>query len=227
MAEKKKTTSDESVENSGEDFSPSHLAKKKLKMNINSDTEVGKERKEGKGNVDKGIKETSNNDVHVYVKGQKLATVLDLFMSHRQNITVDGITYSCGVPKEKKHKAKPIQYMKVYRCLTVRQKDQKGKWVKMAKHRDKSNSDFISCEGRIECIFEKDRYWFKTKQCNTCNKGGGTGQARDHRQKIQMFSPAPMWNITRKNIRRMRAVLENCCTEGWWGNLPNQGTDRQ
>jgi hypothetical protein len=33
----------------------------------------------------------------------------------------------------------------------------------MAKHRDKSNSDFFSCEGRIEGVFEKDRYWFKTK----------------------------------------------------------------
>jgi hypothetical protein len=40
-----------------------------LKKIFNSDAEVGKERKEGKGNVDKGIKETSNNDVHVYVKG--------------------------------------------------------------------------------------------------------------------------------------------------------------
>jgi hypothetical protein len=54
----------------------------------------------------------------------------------------------------------------------------------MAKHRDKSNSDFISCEGRIEGVFEKDRYWFKTKQCHTCNKGGGTGHARDHQPKI-------------------------------------------
>ncbi len=94
----------------------------------------------------------------------------------------------------------------------------KGKWVKMAMHRDKSNSVFISCEGMMEDVFEKDRYWFKTKQCHTCDKGGGTGHARDHRPKIQMFSPAPMWNITRDNMRRMRAVLEN------W---PNQGTGRQ
>ncbi len=57
------------MEDSGEDSNPSHLAKKKLKKNINSDTEVGKERKEGKVNVDKGIKETINNDVHVYMKG--------------------------------------------------------------------------------------------------------------------------------------------------------------
>ncbi len=28
-------------------------------------------------------------------------------------------------------------------------------------------------------------------------------------------------------MRRMRAVLVNCCTKGWWGNLPNQGTGRQ
>ena len=56
--------------------------------------------------MDKGIKETSNIDVHLYVKGQKLALALDLFMNHRQNITVDGITYLCGVPLEKKHKEK-------------------------------------------------------------------------------------------------------------------------
>jgi hypothetical protein len=42
-----------------------------------------------------------------------------------------------------------------------------------------------------------------------------------------MFSPVPMWNITRENMRRMRAVLENGCTKGWWGNSPNQGTGRQ
>jgi hypothetical protein len=30
------------------------------------------------------------------------------------------------------------------------QKKMGGEWVKMAKQRDKSNSDFISCEGRIE-----------------------------------------------------------------------------
>jgi hypothetical protein len=143
-------TSDESVEDSGEDSNPSHLARKKLKKNINSDTDVGKERKEVKGNVDKGIKETSNNDVYVYVKGRKLAMVSDLFMNHRQKITVDGTTYSCGVPKEKKNQGR-----KVYRCLMV-QKNKKGKWVKLAKHRDKSNSDFISCEGRLEGVFEKD-----------------------------------------------------------------------
>jgi hypothetical protein len=62
-AERKKMTSDESVEDNGEDYNPSHPAKKKSKKNINIDTEVGKERKKGKGNVDKGIKETSNNDV--------------------------------------------------------------------------------------------------------------------------------------------------------------------
>ncbi len=99
MAKRKKTSSDKSVEDSGEDPNPGHPAKKKLKKTIDSDSEVGKDRKEGKGYVDKGIKETSNFDVHVYVKGQKLELVLDLFMNHRQNITVDGITYSCGVPK--------------------------------------------------------------------------------------------------------------------------------
>jgi hypothetical protein len=83
----------------------------------------------------------------------------------------------------------------------------------MAKHRDKSNSDFISCEGRLEGIFAKNRYWSKTKQCHTCNKGGGTGNARDHQPKIQMFSPVPMWNIARENMRQMRAILEKRCTK--------------
>jgi hypothetical protein len=77
--------------------------------------------------VDEGIKETSNFDVHVHVKGQKLALVSDLFMNHRQLITVDRITYSCSVPKEKKHKGKPIQYRKVYRCLMVHQKKHQNK----------------------------------------------------------------------------------------------------
>jgi hypothetical protein len=36
-----------------------------------------------------------------------------------------------------------------------------------------------------------------------------------------------MWNFTRDNMRRMRAILENCCTKGWWGNSANQGTGRQ
>jgi hypothetical protein len=101
------------------------------------------------------------------------------------------------------------------------------KWIKMAKHREKSNIDFVSCEGRIEGVFVKDGYWFKTKQCHTCDKGGGTGHARDHQPKIWMFSPAPMCNIIRENMRRLVAVLENCCTKGWWGNLPKQGTGRQ
>ncbi len=127
-----------------------------MKKTINSNIEVGKDRKEGKGNVDKGINKTSNIDVHVFVKGQKLVSVSDLFMNHRQNITVDEITYSCGVQKEKKHKGKPIQYRKVYRCLMVHKKKKGGEVGKMAKHRDKSNSDFISCEGRIHGIFEKD-----------------------------------------------------------------------
>jgi hypothetical protein len=60
----------------------------------------------------KGEEETLNGGVHVYVKGQKLAMVEDLFMNHhRQNITVEGITYLCGIPMEKKHNGKPIQYI--------------------------------------------------------------------------------------------------------------------
>jgi len=42
-----------------------------------------------------------------------------------------------------------------------------------------------------------------------------------------MFSPVPMWNITQENTTRMRVVLENCCTKGWYRNLPNQGIGRQ
>ncbi len=100
-AERKKMSADESVEDSEADSDPSPPAKKKLKKNIKSDTAVGKEKKKGKGNVGEVKKETLNDDVHVYVKGQKLATVSNLFMNHRQNITVDGITYLCGVPKKK------------------------------------------------------------------------------------------------------------------------------
>ena len=50
--------------------------------------------------------------------------------------------------------------------------------------------------------------------------------ARDHRPKIQMISPAPLWNISLENRRRMRAILERC-PDVWWENLPHQGPGRR
>jgi hypothetical protein len=38
----------------------------------------------------------NNKNVQVYIKGS-VATVAGLFTRGRQNITVDGISYSCGV----------------------------------------------------------------------------------------------------------------------------------
>ena len=50
----------------------------------------------------------------------------------------------------------------------------------MAKHRNKSNTDFAGCKGRMEGYFGNDGYWFRIKQCHTCDKEGGTAHARDH-----------------------------------------------
>ncbi len=97
----------------------------------------------------------------------------------------------------------------------------------MTKHGDRSNSDFVGCKGRMVGYFEKDGYWFRMKQCHTCNKGGGAAHhARDNRPKIQMISPAPSWHITRDNMRRMRRVLEGC-PKNYWENLMHQGPSRQ
>ncbi len=88
-----------------------------------------------------------NKNVQVYVKGL-VATVAGLFMRGRQHITVDGISYSCGIPIEKKCNKITIQYMMVYRRLMVHnKKHKKGGWEKLAKHRDKSNMDFVGCKG--------------------------------------------------------------------------------
>jgi hypothetical protein len=101
----------------------------------------------------------------------------------------------------------------------------KGGWKKLATHRDKSNTDFVGCKGRMEGYFGNDGYWFRIKQCHTCNKGGGTAHARDHQTKIQMISPAPSWHITRDKMRRMRLVLEGCPKN--YGNFPEEGPSRQ
>jgi hypothetical protein len=104
----------------------------------------------------------------------------------------------------------------------------KGECENDPKHRNKSSSDVISCEGRMEGYFQKDMYWFKTKHCHTCNKGrGGTTRMHaDHQPKIQMTPLAPLRNIAFKNRRRMRAVLEECL-DGWWEIFPKQGPSRR
>jgi hypothetical protein len=80
----------------------------------------------------------------------------------------------------------------------------------------------------MEGYFWKDTYWFKPKHCHTCNKGrGGTTRMHaDHRPKIQMIWPAPLWNISFEYRRWMRAVLEGC-PDGWWEILPKQGPSRR
>ena len=165
-------------------------------------------------------------------KERRIATVEDLFTEARSSITMvdEGITCSCGVPRKRKHNNNTIQYEKVYKCCMVHnKKNKKGKWENDPKHRNKSNSDVIGCEGRMEGYFRKDTYWFKMKHCHTCDKWrGGTTRmhARDHRPKIQMISPAPLWNISLENRRRMRAILEGC-PDVWWENLPHQGPGRR
>jgi hypothetical protein len=63
--------------------------------------------------------------------------------------------------------------MKVYRCLMVHnKKHKKGGWEKLAKHRDKSNTDFVGCKGRMEGYFGNDRYWFRINSVTLVTKGG-------------------------------------------------------
>jgi hypothetical protein len=49
----------------------------------------------------------NNKNVQVYIK-RLVATVAGLFTRGRQNITVDGISYLCGIPIEKKCNKKTI-----------------------------------------------------------------------------------------------------------------------
>ncbi len=81
-------------------------------------------------NAEANVEESGddNKNVQVYIKGS-VATVAGLFARGRQNITVDGISYLCGVPIEKKCNKKTIQNIKVYRCLMVHnKKHKKGGW---------------------------------------------------------------------------------------------------
>ena len=167
--------------------------------------------------------EETSNDVEVHIKG-KVATVRDLFTRERKNIKIDGISYSSGIAIETRRNKKIIEYKKVYRCLMVLNKrNKKEGWSILARHRDSSNKDFVGCKGRMEGFFLKDRYWFRMKQCHTCDKGGGS---LDNRPRIQMISPAPSWNITRNNLLSMRKVLETC-PKNFWENLTHQGASRQ
>ena len=73
--------------------------------------------------------------VFILVKGmsgkkeRRIATVEDLFTEARSSITMvdEGITYSCGVPRKRKHNNNTIQYEKVYKCCMVHNKKQKRK----------------------------------------------------------------------------------------------------
>ncbi len=65
-----------------------------------------------------------NKNVKVYIKGAE-ATIADLFTGGRQNITVEGISYSCGIPIETTYNKTTVQYKKVYRCLMVLNKKTK------------------------------------------------------------------------------------------------------
>ena len=106
----------------------------------------------------------------------------------------------------------------------------KKMWENNPKHRNKSNSAVVGCTGMIKGYFRNDTYWFITKNCHTCARGGGgsnTGVSReDYCPKIQIVSPAPMWNISRESKETMTTVLEGC-PDGWWENLPGQGSGRR
>ncbi len=193
---------------------------KKRSRKKKSTTEITSEE-----NAEMNVKENGeeNKNVEVYIKG-KVATIADLFTGERKNIKVDRISYSSRIAIETRRNKKMIEYRKVYRCLMVlSKKNKKEGWVKLARHRDSSNTDFVGCKGRMVGFFAKDRYWFWMKECHTCNKGGGS---LDNRPKIQMISPAPSWHITRDNMWTMRKVLEGW-PKNFWENLTHQGPSRQ
>jgi hypothetical protein len=170
-----------------------------------------------------GRRAEETDNVEVLIKG-KVATVRDLFTRERKNINVDGISYSSGTAIETRRYKKIIEYKKVYRCLMVmNRKNKREGWSILASHRDRSNKDYVGCKGRMEGYFMTDRYWFRMKHCHTCDKGGGS---LDNRPRIQMISPAPGWNITKKSLLIMRKVLETC-PKHFWENLTHQGTSRQ
>ena len=97
----------------------------------------------------------------------------DLFTEGRSTITLvdEGITYSCGPPRQTRCNKKTVQYYKVYKCCMVHNKK---KWENDPKHRNKSNSDVIGCEGRIRVTFKGTHIGL---QRNTVTRvtGGDTG----------------------------------------------------
>ncbi len=75
------------------------------RRNKRSRTEIADHTTTEEINAEVNVEESGDNNknVQMYIKGS-VATVAGLFMRGRQNITVDGISYSCGIPIEKKHK---------------------------------------------------------------------------------------------------------------------------
>ncbi len=111
-------------------------------------------------NAETNVKENGeeNNNVKVYIKG-KVATTVDLFTGERKIIKVDGISYSSGIAIETRCNKKIIEYRKAYRCLMgLSKKNKKEGWIKLARHRDSSNTDFFGGKGRMVGFFAKDRY---------------------------------------------------------------------
>ncbi len=71
-------------------------------------------RKRSRKNISEAnVKENGedNENVKVYIKGV-VATVADLFTGGRQNITVEGIRYSSGIPIETTYKKKQFSIRK-------------------------------------------------------------------------------------------------------------------
>jgi hypothetical protein len=181
--------------------------------------------------------DNSLEEVTIMVKGtsgireRRTARIGDLFNAARSNITFvkDRITYSCGPPKTITKNRRTTQYEKVYKCCMVYSKKKKM-WENNPKHRNKSNSAVVGCTGMIKGYFRNDTYWFITKNCHTCDRGRGginTGVSReDYRPKIQIISPAPMWNITQASKEKITQVLQ-ACPDSWWENLPGQGSGRR
>jgi hypothetical protein len=112
----------------------SHRYRGNRRRNKRSRTEITDHTTAEETNAEANVEESGDNNknVQVYIK-RSVATVVGLFTKGRQNITVDGISYSCGIPIEKKCNKKTIQYMKVYRCLMVHNKKHKRGGGKIGK----------------------------------------------------------------------------------------------
>jgi hypothetical protein len=77
------------------------------RRNTRSRTEITDHTTAEETNAEVNVEESvyNNKNVQVYIKGL-VTTVAGLFTRGRQNITVDGISYSCGVQIEKNRKRK-------------------------------------------------------------------------------------------------------------------------